>query len=87
CHGKGTDHDTVRCKACSGTGFRGRTGIYELLVINEEIASAISKNSDSNTIMGLAMKNGMKTIMEDGKEKVAAGITTASEIARVTINV
>jgi general secretion pathway protein E len=77
----------VRCKACSGTGFRGRTGIYELLVINEEIASAISKNSDSNTIMGLAMKNGMKTIMEDGKEKVAAGITTASEIARVTINV
>ncbi len=87
CHGKGSDQEAVKCKVCSGTGFRGRTGIYELLVINEEIASAISKNSDSNTIMNLAMKNGMKTIMEDGREKVEAGITTASEIARVTINV
>jgi type II secretory ATPase GspE/PulE/Tfp pilus assembly ATPase PilB-like protein len=87
CHGKGSDHETGKCKVCSGTGFRGRTGIYELLVINEEIASAISKNSDSSTIMNLAIKNGMKTIMEDGAAKVAAGITTASEIARVTINV
>lgn len=87
CHGQGADHDAVRCKACAGTGYKGRTGIYELLVINEEIASAISKNSDSNVILNLAIKNGMKTIMQDGKEKVEAGITTASEIARVTINV
>jgi type II secretory ATPase GspE/PulE/Tfp pilus assembly ATPase PilB-like protein len=87
CHGKGTDQETVKCKVCSGTGFKGRTGIYELLVINGEIASAISKNSDSSIIMNLAMKNGMKTIMEDGNEKVEAGVTTASEIARVTINV
>ena len=87
CHGKGTEQDAVRCKACSGTGFKGRTGIYELLVINEEIASAISKNSDSSIIMNLALKNGMRTIMEDGMEKVEAGITTSSEIARVTINV
>jgi type II secretory ATPase GspE/PulE/Tfp pilus assembly ATPase PilB-like protein len=87
CHGKTSDQETGKCKVCSGTGFKGRTGIYELLIINEEIASAISKNSDSGTILNLAIKNGMKTIKEDGREKVEAGITTASEIARVTINV
>ncbi|OGV60322.1 MAG: hypothetical protein A2X45_06430 [Lentisphaerae bacterium GWF2_50_93] len=87
CHGKGTEHETGKCKVCSGTGFKGRTGIYELLSISDEIASAISKSSDSSTVFNLARKQGMKTIIEDGNEKVAAGITTESEIARVTINV
>ncbi len=86
CHGHPTEGEG-KCKTCSGTGFKGRTGIYELLVINEEIASAISKSCDSSVVSNLARKNGMKTIIEDGREKVAAGITTDSEIARVTINV
>ncbi len=87
CGGKGSEKDSVKCRNCSGTGFRGRTGIFELLVVNEEIASAISKNSDSATIAKLARKNGMKFLVEDGMEKVKDGITLESEIARVTINV
>ncbi|MFZ2657120.1 MAG: ATPase, T2SS/T4P/T4SS family [Victivallales bacterium] len=87
CHGKGAEQETGKCKVCSGTGFKGRTGIYELLAISDEIASAISKSCDSSTVFNLARKTGMKTIIEDGREKVAAGITTESEITRVTINV
>ncbi|OGV38304.1 MAG: hypothetical protein A2X48_06810 [Lentisphaerae bacterium GWF2_49_21] len=87
CKGKGSDKDSNKCRNCSGTGFRGRTGIFELLLVNEEIASAISKNSDSGMIAKLAKKNGMKKLVEDGRDKVAAGITLESEIARVTINV
>jgi type II secretory ATPase GspE/PulE/Tfp pilus assembly ATPase PilB-like protein len=87
CGGSGTDKDSARCRNCSGTGFRGRTGIFELLVVDEEIASAISRNSDSATIANLAKKNGMKALVEDGMEKVTEGITMESEITRVTINI
>ncbi len=87
CHGKGSDSENLKCKTCAGTGFKGRSGIFEMLSINEEIASAISKSCDSATVFNLARKKGMKTIMEDGMEKVRNGVTTEAEIARVTINV
>ena len=77
----------IKCKNCGGAGYKGRTGIYELLNINDEMAAAIAKNADGNTIASIAKKNGMKTLVEDGMEKIAAGITNEAEVARVTINV
>lgn len=78
-HGKG-------CNACSQTGFRGRCGIYELLVIDDEIRELILKKSTAQTICDQARKTGMTTLREDGWDKVTKGITTVEEILRVTLN-
>lgn len=76
-HGKG-------CENCSFTGFYGRLGIFELLIIDDEIRKLILKNADSNQIRDVAKKHGMKTLFEDGAEKIKAGVTTLSELLRVT---
>lgn len=75
--GKGCDH-------CAGTGYFGRTGIFELLVIDDDIRRLILKSADSNQIREMGREKGMKTLLEDGIEKVIAGITTVSEVLRVT---
>jgi general secretion pathway protein E len=73
------------CEECSGTGYRGRIGIYELMVINEKIRREILNNSDSNTIMRVATKgNGMRSLREDGARKVLAGITSLDEVLAAT---
>ena len=78
-HGKG-------CKACSQTGFRGRCGIYELLVIDDHIRKLILKKSTAQTISDQARQTGMTTLRQDGWDKVTKGITTVEEILRVTLN-
>ena len=72
------------CPACNGTGYYGRTGIFELLILEDELQRLILKKSDANTIRGEAVKQGMRTLWQDGWEKVAAGITTYEEVLRVT---
>lgn len=72
------------CDACQHTGYRGRIGIFELMVINDEIRTSIMNNSDSSTIKARARENGMKTLREDGALKVIAGLTTVAEVTRVT---
>jgi general secretion pathway protein E len=72
------------CPACQHTGYRGRLGIFELMVINDELRSAIMNNSDSSTIKSVAREHGMKTLREDGALKVIAGLTTVAEVTRVT---
>ncbi len=86
CGGSGKDPAMPggRCRNCNGTGFRGRTGIYEFLRVNDELREAISHNQPSSVLEKIAVKNGMKTLLEDGKDKVAAGITTAEELLRST---
>jgi len=74
------------CKACSQTGFRGRCGIYELLVIDDNIRELILKKSTAQIIRDQARKAGMATLREDGWDKVIKGITTVEEILRVTQN-
>jgi general secretion pathway protein E len=74
------------CKACSQTGFRGRCGIYELLVIDDSIRELILKKSTAQTICDQAREQGMRTLREDGWDKVVKGITTVEEILRVTLN-
>jgi len=71
------------CDRCYGTGYRGRIGIFEILPITPSITSLISKGADSQTIKNEALKEGMSTMMEDGLQKAAEGITTLEEVVRV----
>ena len=73
-------------KACSQTGFRGRCGVYELLVIDDNIRELILKKSTAQIIRDQARQKGMTTLREDGWDKVVKGITTVEEILRVTQN-
>ena len=75
--GKGCDH-------CNKTGFRGRTGIYELLVIDDEIRKLILAHASSQEIRERAVQSGMTTLRQDGWRKIQEGITTVEEIIRVT---
>ncbi len=72
------------CSDCSNTGFRGRMGIYELLILDDEIKSLISRTSDSNDIKKEALKKGLITLRRDGAQKVLDGFTTVEEVIRVT---
>jgi len=64
------------CKYCLNTGYSGRTGIYELLTINNDVRQEIMKNTDSGTIKQICVSRGMKTLRTDGALKVAQGMTT-----------
>jgi general secretion pathway protein E len=72
------------CPACQNTGYQGRTGIYELMLVNDDIRQLILKNVDSNTIKKKAVEHGMVTLLEHGAHKVARGITTSAEVLNVT---
>ncbi len=72
------------CDKCSFTGYRGRIGIFELIVVDDDLRNLIVHNVDANKIRELARRNGMKTLLEDGVEKIKAGMTTLSELLRVT---
>lgn len=72
------------CKNCKETGYRGRTGIFELLLVNEEIKKLISERASVQMIREVAKKTaGMVPLREDGLEKVLKGITTLKEVDRV----
>lgn len=72
------------CKACNNTGYIGRTGIYEFLLVNDEIRKLILDKTSSDIIKKKAVELGMKVLRQDGWEKVLAGITTPEEVMRVT---
>ncbi len=72
------------CEECSNTGYRGRIGIFELLVVNDEIRNMIMAKATSRELREKAISLGMKTLRQDGIEKVMKGITTADEVLRVT---
>ncbi|MBI1911416.1 MAG: type II secretion system ATPase GspE [Deltaproteobacteria bacterium] len=72
------------CEKCFKTGYHGRTGIFEFLIPGTEMRPLILKNQDADTIKKYAATRGMKTMMEDGIEKAACGITSLEEVLRVT---
>jgi len=72
------------CDDCGETGYRGRKGIYELLVITDRIRELIFQKESSNVIREKARLEGMKTLREDGTKKILLGITTIEEIIRIT---
>jgi general secretion pathway protein E len=82
--GEGSVYDAVGCEECSGTGYRGRSGIYELLLINESVREQILKRSSADQIKAKAIANGMRTLRDDGWLKVREGSTTVAEVLRVT---
>ena len=71
------------CDACGNTGYRGRIGIHELLVVTPEIEELIISESTSTEIANLARKQGMNLMFEDGFKKVLSGLTTMEELLRV----
>ena len=72
------------CPNCSQTGYRGRTGIYELLVLDDEVRRLIGAKADSSAIKQAAIAKGMITLKQEGAMKVAQGRTTTEEVMRIT---
>ncbi|MFC1727010.1 GspE/PulE family protein [Patescibacteria group bacterium] len=75
-HGEG-------CDECGGTGYRGRVGIYEILEINDQIRELIIKKVAAEEINKMALKSGMISMLADGLDKIASGVTTIEEVLRV----
>jgi type II secretory ATPase GspE/PulE/Tfp pilus assembly ATPase PilB-like protein len=71
------------CGACRGTGYRGRTGIYELLVMDEELRSAMHEDASAGRLARIAVDKGMRFLREDGVRLIRDGETTAEEVLRV----
>jgi type II secretion system protein E len=72
------------CEFCSGTGYRGRIGIFEVLPVGDEIRELIMRHATVKEIKDKAISLGMRTLREDGIEKVRRGVTTVDEVLRVT---
>jgi general secretion pathway protein E len=70
------------CATCAYTGYVGRTGIFEILVVSDGIRALVTNRANSNEIRSLAFEEGMKSMMNDGMRKVQSGITTPSEVLR-----
>ena len=77
CKGKG-------CKACLNTGYKGRRGIYELMIPDEQIRKLIANKASLDEIRQAVLKTGMRTMREDGLEKVGKGLTSQEEVLRAT---
>jgi general secretion pathway protein E len=83
-NGLSTVWDAVGCAACSGTGYLGRVGIFELLPVTSEICKVIIQRADAGAIRNLAIQQGMRLLRDDGWDKVRQGMTTLAEVLRVT---
>ena len=70
------------CKRCSGTGYRGRFGIFEMLLMNNELRELAFKRAPANQLRKAARASGMRTLLEDGRNKILKGVTTMEEVAR-----
>ena len=77
-------YKAVGCEKCIGTGYKGRLGIFEIMVLNEKLKGLILETFDSNRIKNLAVEQKMISLRHDGIEKVLDGITTMEEVLRVT---
>jgi len=77
-------HEKVGCVDCNGTGFRGRQAIVEFMGLNDELRELITKRSSISEIKAAARRNGMQSLRESAVEKVRLGITTLTEINKVT---
>ena len=73
------------CESCRGTGYRGRLGVFELLVVDEPVREAVQSRASATEIRGVAMDSGMRLLRSDGADKVLAGQTTPEEVERVTV--
>ena len=72
------------CERCGNTGYRGRVGLYELLLMSDSIRHHVATGADANIIRNQAISEGLRTLREDALEKLRAGLTTPEEVVRVT---
>jgi type IV pilus assembly protein PilB len=79
-----TVYRAAGCQKCSNTGYRGRRGIYELMIMNSELRELAFKRSPVNKLRAAAIASGMRNLLGDGKLKILDGQTTLDEIARIT---
>ncbi|MFN3682365.1 MAG: GspE/PulE family protein [Fimbriimonadaceae bacterium] len=71
------------CDKCRGTGYKGRTGVHELMAMTDDIKDQVLQRAASHTIRQLAIQNGMKTLQMDAVQKILMGVTTVDEVLRV----
>ena len=74
----------VGCEHCVSSGYKGRTGVYELLVVDEDIQRLIHGRASEHDVIKAAVANGMRSMRDDGERLVAEGITSLEEVVRVT---
>jgi type IV pilus assembly protein PilB len=77
-------YEPAGCVRCGGMGYRGRVGLYEVMMISEEIRSLTLERASADRIAEVAVREGMRRLRDDGLEKVKRGLTSMSEVARVT---
>jgi type IV pilus assembly protein PilB len=77
-------YEAVGCGRCAGSGFKGRSGLYEVMEVTEELRSLVVERASADDIRRVAVEQGMRPMRIDGFEKVKHGVTSISEIARVT---
>lgn len=82
--GRVTVHAPVGCEHCGGTGYSGRIGIFELFTLDEELRGMVTGRVPTSALEKAARAKGMRGMFEDGLAKIAAGLTTYAEVARVT---
>jgi len=73
------------CPKCNNTGYRGRVGIYEVMEVNDEIEMLAARKAPTERIREAALKNGLRTLRQDGLLKAKMGITSVEEVLRVTV--
>jgi type IV pilus assembly protein PilB len=77
-------YEPVGCARCSNTGYKGRSGIYEVMTLSDTIRAMTIERASSDVIRSTAVEEGMRLLRQDGLEKVRLGITSIAEISRVT---
>ena len=73
----------IGCDECRGTGYRGRTGIYELVVMDHELRLEVQRRRGSEELRAMAIAKGMRTLLDDGIRAAREGVTTIDEVMRV----
>jgi len=80
-----TVYKPVGCEECRGTGYRGRSAIFEIMPMSEDLRRAVMKGATSDELRAMAIAQGMRTLRASGAVKVKAGITSADEVLSVTL--
>jgi type II secretory ATPase GspE/PulE/Tfp pilus assembly ATPase PilB-like protein len=84
-NGRFTLYRPKGCDACGNTGYKGRVGLFELMVCNDEVKHLIQERSRVSQLLAQAMEDGMRTLKQDGMEKVLQGVTDMKQVRTVCI--
>ena len=76
--------EAVGCSRCAGSGYRGRVGVYEVMTVSEHIRALVLERASIDVMLGVAVREGMVRLRDDGLAKVREGITSIAEIERMT---